>query len=753
MRGKGVRRLNATAAVRRIPPFMDHSEDVNDAAMPDTYSDSDDDLEDDRMGNSNDNLVDGMKEHSNGSPLGIPSHDYLCIDILDRNICLACNEGGEVLVCSEIGCPVSLHSKCIGGEPSFDNMGNFFCPYCQYKRAVAEVNELKNKALIEKKALSKFLCKNEVTGDKTTLKNGTVKRAEHQEVPYTGVKDFLDGCDRKGSIDVQSQPLQTEGDHERERIGTDYPRHDDEDLHETNLENRVEVESLNASPLRVLTLKDIEHNDEDIEEILQEEPRVPARDRSVSETFNSYSYSGAVSPRKRCFKNGANRIAYPQTFDSDRESTQQRKTSGTNACYQNLEVIPYGRLREPQGLPKQVTKETHAKRKRLRWTTEEESLLKEGVSRFSTQNHNIPWRKILEYGSNVFNSTRTPVDLKDKWRNVAKEVGSDTRERKRIKCLSYPYINSRPNHTNLPGETDDTGILHRSHKAVGSSIVAYRFSNESPSITKSGSMRFQRKWYRKCVNRSTMSGSPEFMSASPADFLSGLYSIAVDCMFPIENKNFDMVERFFCRYRVSHYNEEPESENKKETKSENKNQVGFTCLFLKFAPVVSVPSKEDLLATFIQFGPLKESEVQLLKDTGIAQIVFANCSDAGDAFCSVVQNKPFGTTLIDCKLHRPTSHLPRETLVTSAQPSGGSELHVVNYSTGTDMKSVCPSGPKSPPSGAPSVEFIRQKLQMMTSMLEKSGDTLSPQMRTKLKDDVKHLMSKVNSMTYSSDEV
>lgn len=47
----------------------------------------------------------------------------------------------------------------------------------------------------------------------------------------------------------------------------------------------------------------------------------------------------------------------------------------------------------------------------------------EGVQRFSlTMNKNIPWRKILEFGHNVFSTNRLPVDLKDKWKKImAKE--------------------------------------------------------------------------------------------------------------------------------------------------------------------------------------------------------------------------------------------------------------------------------------------------------------------------------------------
>lgn len=46
-------------------------------------------------------------------------------------------------------------------------------------------------------------------------------------------------------------------------------------------------------------------------------------------------------------------------------------------------------------------------------------MLQEGVQKFSTMvNKNLPWRKILEFGRHVFDGTRTPADLKDKWRNI-----------------------------------------------------------------------------------------------------------------------------------------------------------------------------------------------------------------------------------------------------------------------------------------------------------------------------------------------
>lgn len=47
--------------------------------------------------------------------------------------------------------------------------------------------------------------------------------------------------------------------------------------------------------------------------------------------------------------------------------------------------------------------------------------LQEGVNEFSLTTKNIPWRKILEYGRHVFHETRSPMDLKDKWRNMDRD--------------------------------------------------------------------------------------------------------------------------------------------------------------------------------------------------------------------------------------------------------------------------------------------------------------------------------------------
>ncbi|RXH96223.1 hypothetical protein DVH24_008727 [Malus domestica] len=154
-----------------------------------------------------------------------------------------------------------------------------------------------------------------------------------------------------------------------------------------------------------------------------------------------------------------------------------------------------------------------------------------------------------------------------------------------------------------------------------------------------------------------------------------------------------------------------------------------TALMLNFSPGVSMPSKDDLISTFCRFGPLKESETQLLKDPGSAQVVFMENADAGEALRSLEKDNPFCGNLVSYKLF----HLPSVSRV--LEPGW-------SFPTGLASPSL--------PEKAPCLDFIRQNLQMMTSMLEKSGDNLSPEMRAKLECEIKALLEKVSSMTGSS---
>ncbi|GMN45890.1 hypothetical protein TIFTF001_015073 [Ficus carica] len=165
------------------------------------------------------------------------------------------------------------------------------------------------------------------------------------------------------------------------------------------------------------------------------------------------------------------------------------------------------------------------------------------------------------------------------------------------------------------------------------------------------------------------------------------------------------------------------------SRKETNGETMGTALLLSFAPGVPMPSRDDLVSMFCKFGPLKESETRFLKDPESAQIVFMRDADATEALKSIERNNLFGAALVNYRLH----HLP-----------------AVSRAPETNRNSIAtPSSSTQALSVAPPLDVIKHNLQMMTTMLEKSGDNLSPETRAKLESEIKGLLSKVSSMTGS----
>ncbi|KAJ6921908.1 hypothetical protein NC652_015764 [Populus alba x Populus x berolinensis] len=82
------------------------------------------------------------------------------------------------------------------------------------------------------------------------------------------------------------------------------------------------------------------------------------------------------------------------------------------------------------------------RRKKVPWIVQEDEMLKKGVQKFSSDGK-FPWKDILEYGSSVFLSDRTTIDLKDKWRNMCKPyffVRILTDDQRNLCPLSYTLL-------------------------------------------------------------------------------------------------------------------------------------------------------------------------------------------------------------------------------------------------------------------------------------------------------------------------
>lgn len=151
-----------------------------------------------------------------------------------------------------------------------------------------------------------------------------------------------------------------------------------------------------------------------------------------------------------------------------------------------------------------------------------------------------------------------------------------------------------------------------------------------------------------------------------------------------------------------------------------------TAILLKFSPNHPLPSNQDLNSVFCKYGALNEFETRVSTQTLSGQVVFVNPSSAGEAVQNLEKVRPFGETLVSFRVHH---------------------LYNVQPAIGFKNPLNVPLGLKKQ---APDLSVIKKNLEMMTMMMEKAGDTLSPEMRAKLESEIKGLMNKVSSMDGSS---
>ncbi|KAF6168924.1 hypothetical protein GIB67_038421, partial [Kingdonia uniflora] len=69
----------------------------------------------------------------------------------EQSVCIKCNKDGQLLICSVSNCPITVHENCVDSSTSFDNTGNFCCPFCSLTQATGVYREAKKKAEMVKK--------------------------------------------------------------------------------------------------------------------------------------------------------------------------------------------------------------------------------------------------------------------------------------------------------------------------------------------------------------------------------------------------------------------------------------------------------------------------------------------------------------------------------------------------------------------------------------------------------------------------
>uniref|UniRef100_A0A5B7B543 Uncharacterized protein n=1 Tax=Davidia involucrata TaxID=16924 RepID=A0A5B7B543_DAVIN len=456
------------------------------------------------------------------------------MDWTEKQTCIKCNEGGKVLVCSDNGCPLAVHEKCMRYSARFDDMGNFYCSYCSYKRAIMESCKARKKAMLAKKALSVFLDKGMTGGDQQKQKSERVKRKEPNTSTIAGDTTHDDTVNRMDGVEVHNHCIQIEEDLQEERfnpecttsilpckraeassvnerndvvlsrcgdnatlddrdqhkivleqqvhpkpiiacgsggvccreektghqfeilqvvkrVKAEHPKQVDDHQHERVVEDELQAEPLSASPVEEdptldgtlhITTEGKQNNAEVFKEnegrmAKEEEMQEQAQETTVSSISSSGGNpatqvhakasdsfcrdTGTVSTHRRHVKQKSPNVVHPKNVVPPRRTSRKLSFELNTTTEHNEKIIQTsksGKFQEPSERLRNPAFPS-GRRKKLPWTDEEEEMLREGVQKFSTTvNKNLPWRKILEFGHHVFDRTRTPVDLKDKWRNI-----------------------------------------------------------------------------------------------------------------------------------------------------------------------------------------------------------------------------------------------------------------------------------------------------------------------------------------------
>ncbi|KAL5982009.1 hypothetical protein ACLOJK_016077 [Asimina triloba] len=92
--------------------------------------------------------------------LNVLNNDSLAIDwTAGDDYCINCEEGGQLLSCSNSSCLFAVHESCLGSPIIFEGDGSYYCPFCSYTRAYAAYRKAKKKLSMSWRAMTAFSAK------------------------------------------------------------------------------------------------------------------------------------------------------------------------------------------------------------------------------------------------------------------------------------------------------------------------------------------------------------------------------------------------------------------------------------------------------------------------------------------------------------------------------------------------------------------------------------------------------------------
>ncbi|KAL4188144.1 hypothetical protein AMTRI_Chr09g22460 [Amborella trichopoda] len=392
-------------------------------------------------------------------------------DFSEQRSCLKCSEGGDMLVCGD--CSVPVHEKCLGTSVDINCEGIFYCPHCSYRRATSAYKEArenakkaKEKVTHARSALAAYMGnqKPPVGLSMKETQASVEARIGYSKKGYEGSLMALNHTSNE-NLRVAADADSTEKSHEGSFIapknrsnveklpceGAERSHSDDgRDVLPKNGEGDI-VGVLNKNGDNSVVGVPRESDEMDVNEcgvsfkkgereadIVYVPPQNGENDANVDGVSPKTSErdEDVIDSPPRDGERDDDCVPIPlgqqephvQPDKEPRPIKKRKRKMSPKSHAENEDQEPQSggsgkRVLKQRSPPKRYTERIfpYIRRNKLPWTAEEEEVLEEGVNKFAEVGAKcIPWRRILDFGRHTFDKTRTPVDLKDKWRNIMK---------------------------------------------------------------------------------------------------------------------------------------------------------------------------------------------------------------------------------------------------------------------------------------------------------------------------------------------
>ncbi|KAI9100094.1 hypothetical protein K1719_024312 [Acacia pycnantha] len=354
----------------------------------------------------------------------LSSHHFLAnTEWRVQDLCMKCNEGGQLLVCKTTTCQLKVHESCLSKSAQFDGEGNLLCPFCAYSCAVSEYLEAKKKVFVAREELCIFLGKGiedqamELLEVYRKENNSSTKyKCETILVKDNGNDQLLGTAreDNQGHINEVNN-VQFERSQQQAETPTLCDNVPPLCRNEGIVNNRIDTvlnggeETGNMKNPNVLRVERVEESQEAADHVTVGDSLfccVPFVKQNTTGEENQQELNEVHSTDRTEEPACAHHNEENFSEDDSEQHINSRYSMRSRKCKTQCKPLVIPLLR---------------KRKKVPWTAEEETILMEGVEKFGVSDQQrMPWKQIWEHGSHVFLSERRPQDLKDKWKNICK---------------------------------------------------------------------------------------------------------------------------------------------------------------------------------------------------------------------------------------------------------------------------------------------------------------------------------------------